>query len=152
MTARRIVVVGCGNPDRGDDGAGVAVAKRIEAAHIPGVEVVVDGGDPTALLEACVGTRELFVVDACIGGQKPGMVHRVDIAAQPLATLALGTNSSHALGAADAIELARVLGRLPDRALVYGIEGGVFDTGAPLSPPVSSAVERVAAELLDALL
>jgi hydrogenase maturation protease len=48
-------------------------------------------------------------------------------------------------------ELARALGRLPAHLLVYGIEGGRFDAGDELSPPVVAAVEQVRLELLERL-
>ena len=44
-----------------------------------------------------------------------------------------GASSTHALGLADAVELARSLGRLPQRVVVYGIEGAAFEFGNGLS-------------------
>jgi hydrogenase maturation protease len=58
---------------------------------------------------------------------------------------ALSGSSTHLLGIADAIELARALGRLPERTIVYGIEGETFAAGDDLSEPVAAAVERVVA-------
>ena len=73
-------------------------------------------------------------------------MHRLDAAAAPLpATVARG--STHAFGLAETIELARTLGRLPQRLTVYGIEGGCFDAGDELSPPVRAAVDAVRDEL-----
>ena len=55
--------------------------------------------------------------------------------------------STHLIGLADALELARALGRLPPRVVVYGIEGHRFGVGDPVSPAVAAAVDRVVAEL-----
>jgi hydrogenase maturation protease len=44
---------------------------------------------------------------------------------------------------AEAISLARVLGRLPERLRVYGIEGRCFEPGTEVSPEVKVAVEEV---------
>ena len=41
-------------------------------------------------------------------------------------------------------ELARAIGRLPGRTVVYGIEGGSFAVGAPLTPAVAAAAVTVA--------
>ena len=60
---------------------------------------------------------------------------------------ALAGSSTHLLGLADAVELARALGRLPATTVVYGIEGAAFDTGTGLSQPVAAAAERVAAAI-----
>ncbi len=56
-------------------------------------------------------------------------------------------SSTHAFGVGDAVELARALGRLPARVVVYGVEGADFTAGAPLSAAVESAVEHVVDEL-----
>jgi hydrogenase maturation protease len=55
--------------------------------------------------------------------------------------------STHRFGLADALELARALGRLPPRVVVYGIEGSRFAPGRPMSPAVAAAVERLAGVL-----
>ena len=87
-----------------------------------------------------------FLVDACASGAPAGTVRRFDVAETPLPAAAFGL-SSHGLGLAEAIELARALGLLPPSCVVYAIEGQSFAIGAPLSPPVATAVAAVAARL-----
>src|SRR5215207_5591238 len=57
--------------------------------------------------------------------------------------------STHAFGVADAIELARTLGRLPARLEIYTIEGADFTAGAGLSPPVAAAVNALTRRIVD---
>ncbi len=45
---------------------------------------------------------------------------------------------------AEAVELARVLGRLPARTVVFGIEGGSFEIGDRLTPAVAAVIEPTA--------
>jgi hydrogenase maturation protease len=52
--------------------------------------------------------------------------------------------STHSLGIAEAVELARALDRLPPRLTLYGIEGTCFDQGGHPSPEAVEAVERLA--------
>ena len=59
--------------------------------------------------------------------------------------------SSHALGVGDAVELARALGRLPRRMIVWGVEAGTLSTGAPLSAEVAGAVAIAAEGVLEEL-
>ncbi len=56
-------------------------------------------------------------------------------------------SSTHASGVAEGIELARVVGKLPARLVLYGIEASSFELGAPMAPAVAGAVARVAEEL-----
>ncbi|MFA6207521.1 MAG: hydrogenase maturation protease, partial [Methylocystis sp.] len=64
----------------------------------------------------------------------------------PLPRAAFGA-STHGFGLAEALELARALGVLPPRCIVYAIEGEIFDIGAPMSPAVAAAVAVVADRL-----
>ena len=137
-----LLVVGLGNTWRSDDGAGPAVARAL--GDDP--RVLVHEGEPIGLLDAWEGADEVMVVDAVASGAPPGTVHRLDAAAAPLPA-AVARGSTHAFGLAETIELARTLGRLPERLTVYGIEGGCFDAGDDLSPPVRAAVDAVREEL-----
>jgi hydrogenase maturation protease len=136
-------IVGVGNPWRSDDGAGLAVARALRGT-IPGVEVLEREGEPAALIDAWEGAETVWVVDAVASGATPGTVHRFDAAGGPLPAALFGA-STHLLGLADAVELARALGRLPDRLVVVGIEGASFEAGTTLTPAVAGAVVEAAA-------
>ena len=142
----RRVVIGVGNPDRGDDGAGPAVARLLRDTLLGAVDVVEDGGEMTGLVERLTDATEVVLVDAAVSGAPSGTVRRFDAVAAPLPQGCVGV-SSHGFGLAAAIELARTLGRLPPRCIVYAIEGTCFAPGAPLSPPVAAAVNDVAARV-----
>jgi hydrogenase maturation protease len=60
-------------------------------------------------------------------------------------------SSSHALGAATSVELARALGRLPQRLLVIGVEADSISLGSPLSPAVATAVGLAADAVMEVL-
>jgi hydrogenase maturation protease len=87
--------------------------------------------------------RAIIIVDAIRSGAAPGTLHRIDAGAAPLPGGVRGSSSTHALGVAEAIELARTLGRLPRHVIVYGVEAQHAATGAGLSPPVSTALDDV---------
>jgi len=140
------LLIGVGNPDRGDDGAGRAVARRLLAGEHPGVEVRECTGEATDLMQAWAGYDDVVVVDACRGAGPPGSVHRIgpDEAAR-IATLRHA--STHSLGVAAAIGLARALGTLPRRLVVYAIEASQNAEGAGLAAEVERGVEEVLAAM-----
>ena len=148
--AGRAVVIGIGNPLRSDDAAGLAVARLLREARPPDTEVIEFAGDPVSLIDMWAGARAVYLVDAVSSGGKPGTVYRFDAARRPVMA-GPRHRGTHALGVADAIELARTLGRLPDRLVAYGIEGGAFNAGAGLSAQAEMAVRVVSARLLDEL-
>jgi hydrogenase maturation protease len=127
MTSARPRVIGIGNPDRGDDAAGRLVAR-----------------EATGLLERLEGTEVAVIVDAAVSGAPPGTIRRFDAHAAPLPQT-VSDLSTHGFGVAGAVELARALGSLPGRCVVYAIEGRTFERGATPSPEVGAAVREVAA-------
>ena len=107
-------------------------------------------GEPVGLIEDWTGADAVIVIDAVSSGAPPGTIHRLDPLSEPIPA-GLSQGSTHAFGLAETIELARALDRLPARLLVYGIEGGCFDAGDQLSPPVRAAVDAVRDELQERL-
>ena len=138
----RAVVIGVGNPYRGDDAVGLAVAERLRDRVPPDVEVVECEQEPSRLLDAWEGADVALVVDASSSGAAPGTVHRFDAAAGGVPARVF-RSSTHAFGVGEAVELGRALGRLPARVVVYGVDGAAFVAGEGLSAPVEAAVREV---------
>jgi hydrogenase maturation protease len=147
VTLGRRLVIGVGNPDRGDDGAGRAVARRLARLAPPGLVVRECSGEAASLMAAWSGFDDVLLVDACRGAGAPGSVHQLG-ADDVDRVAALCPASTHSLGVAAAIGLARALGDLPRRLRVCAIESGRLATGEGLSPEVERAVDDVVASLL----
>lgn len=133
-------MIGIGNPLRGDDGAGVAVVERLRGRVPAGVEVVACAEEPSRLIDAWHGADAVVLVDTVASGGRPGTLHRFDADDGAVPARAF-RSSTHAIGIGETIELARALGRLPERVRVYGVEAESFAAGAPLSPAVDAAVD-----------
>ncbi len=139
------LIIGCGSPDRGDDAAGPLVVERLRTAGYP---ARLHHGDGLSLLDAWQGARHVVLVDAVVTGRPPGTVTRWDARTAPLEPDPVGC-SSHSFGVAEAIRLGRVLDRLPPILEIHGIEAAHFLRGAPPSPEVLDAVERLAALIME---
>jgi hydrogenase maturation protease len=135
-------IIGCGNPDRGDDAAGVLVSERLREL---GIQAETHIGDPLALLERWCCDDDVILVDAVVTGASAGSVRVWDL---PLAHIPHSTVSSHGFDIGQAVGLARILRRLPARLRVYGIEGQRFDVGTDPSPEVRQAIEAVVHEIV----
>jgi hydrogenase maturation protease len=135
-------VIGLGNAFRGDDAAGLEVARRLDARAFE--------GEPVSLVEEWRDVDRLILVDAMRSGAGAGAIRVVAAHDEPLPA-ELQRPSTHLMGVGEAVELARTLGRLPQETYVYAIEGERFDAGTGLSPAVAAAVERVA-ELIEEVL
>lgn len=128
------LVIGIGNPDRGDDGVGHVVARIIG-----GVE---HNGEATSLLAMLEGADSVWLIDAAESGAPPGTIHRIDCTTGT--ALPRRTVSSHGFGVAEAIALARALNMLPQHCIVFAIEAAQFEHRAALSPAVEQAAYEVA--------
>ncbi|MCB1486231.1 MAG: hydrogenase maturation protease [Bauldia sp.] len=150
MSGDGVIIVGIGNPERGDDGVGRVVVRRLTEMVGTDVETVEHDGEAASLLDCLEGARTAFLIDACVSGAPPGTAHRIDLAddAGILPDLQFGL-STHGFGLAEAIALGRALGALPPRSIVYAVEAASFETGAGLSPAVAQAVETVARMVAD---
>lgn len=143
------LLIGIGNPDCGDDGAGAEVVRRVAAAAPDGVRTLILSGEATELIDAWTGTERVVVVDAAKSGSPPGTIRCFDASAGPL-PVGLERRSTHGLGLAEAIELARNLDLLPSRLTVYAIEAAETSIGSNISPAVADAVGRLGDELAGA--
>jgi hydrogenase maturation protease len=134
-------VIGVANPQRGDDAAGALVADRLAAVGQREFDVLHSAGDVAQLLDWLAAYDDVILVDAMAA---QGAVKRLDARSGPLPALLSGA-SSHQLGLAHAVELARTLGRLPRRLIVYGIPGWDFSHGHSVTPGTEQAVRQVTA-------
>jgi hydrogenase maturation protease len=142
-----LLVAAIGNPDRGDDGVGPAVARVLQRQMPAGVRVIECGGDVLELVDEWARSAAVILVDASEPAGEPGRIRRLDLATSSLPA-DFAQNSTHAFGLAETVELSRALGRLPSHLVVYLVEGERFDIGAPLSPRVAEAIEKVAKAVL----
>jgi hydrogenase maturation protease len=142
-------IIGCGNFHRGDDAAGLLVARRLHALGVEtlGVEIIEQSGETFSLMDYWAGVEQVILVDATAPNGTPGQVRVWNANAGRLPEANFPC-SAHAFGVREAVELARAMNQLPPILLIYGIEGAQFFLGAPPSPEVESAVVSVAQQLV----
>jgi len=142
-----ILFLGVGNLHRADDGVGPLLAQRL--VHDPvfiekGVQAQAHSGEGVSLMHLWEGMESVVIVDAMKSGARLGSVRRFDVMKESLHA-GVFRYSSHLFGLAEATEMSRHLGRLPRAMIIYGIEGGEFTFGAPMSEPVAASVGTVEA-------
>jgi len=144
-----VVVIGVGNALRHDDAAGLRVVRSLSArARAEGIAVHEQQGEPLALLDIWQGADAVVLVDAINSGGAPGSIRRLDASSAPLPARLRGPSTTHAIGVGEAIELARALHRLPERVVLFGVEGRRFDAGEGLSDELEAVATRLADTVL----
>jgi hydrogenase maturation protease len=144
MNRASTAVIGVGNEYRRDDAAGLAVARALTC--LPSVTVMELAGEGSELIEAMEPFERVFIIDTSRSDSPPGEIREFDVSGEPL-PVHFFNYSSHAFGVAEAVEVARSLGRLPAMVTVYAIEGMSFDAGLGISEPVREAVSDVAGRI-----
>lgn len=140
-----LLVVGCGNLLRGDDGVGPVLVRQLWELGVPDGAQLVDGG--TAGMDTAFrmrGAKRVVIVDASATGAAPGTVYRVPGSEfeelPPLQGL-----HTHSFRWDHAIAFARwALGdACPSDITVFLIEVATVEFGAELSEPVLTGMQTV---------
>ncbi len=141
-------MVGIGNFHRGDDAAGLLVARGLRERLPDSWRVLELEGEGTSLLEAWAGEDQVIVIDAMRSGRPIGTIRRFDVHREPLPAEAFRV-SSHLFGLAEAIELGRALDLLPRRLTVIGLECGDCGMGREPGPEIMAAIGRCVEVVLE---
>ncbi|MGH9763224.1 MAG: hydrogenase maturation protease [Blastocatellia bacterium] len=160
------MIIGIGNDIRGDDAAGLLAARLLKArlrsdpttALSGSIEVLESSGEMTSLIEAWQGCDEVILIDCSVSGAPRGAIQKIDLLApnsrEILMSASLGL-SSHSLDLSGALDLARLLNKLPTRLTQYTVESGdqenSFEVGATASDEVVRAVNQVVCRVIEDL-
>jgi hydrogenase maturation protease len=142
-----IRIIGLGNELRGDDAVGLLAARQLRQTIGDRAEVIEADLAGVDLIESMKGARVAILIDAARSGKNPGMIHRLDASDSPIG-VRMRPHSSHALGISDALELARAIGVLPAKVIVYGVEAGNTEAGQALSSAVAKALDEVVGQII----
>jgi hydrogenase maturation protease len=151
--ARPILIAGVGSEYGSDDSAGLIAARRLRIAleasgALHGeVRVVEEPGHLASLIEQWKATATAVIIDAAVTGHAPGTLIRCEDDSLPTDE-ACRFASTHGFGVLDAIEMARHLGTLPHRVIIYGIEAARTGAGDTMCEEVSRAIDEVVADVL----
>lgn len=145
-----VLVVGLGNPLRGDDGIGPRVVDELSHVGLPEGVTVVDGGtgglDLLRILEG-PGTEEwsrVVIVDAADMGKEPGRFVRFRPDQTRLIAASDDRFSLHHAGLSEVLALADALERPLPELVIFGVQPAEVGWGERLSPAVEAALPALA--------
>jgi hydrogenase maturation protease len=145
-----LVVIGCGNLNRCDDGVGAIVARRLLAAGFepsPRIRIFDAGTNGMDILFQARGAKKLVIVDACSSGSEPGAIFEAPgdaLGNRPEPSFTLHDfRWDHALYAGRRIWA----NDFPEDVTVFLIEAQTLDLGLELSDPVARAADIVASRI-----
>jgi hydrogenase maturation protease len=139
-----VAIIAIGNEYRRDDGVGMVVLRQLTEVIPAGTGLTCVDGEPSRLMDAWDGSRLVILLDAAVcEPAHPGRIHRSTV----IEAESAASTSSHGLGVPEAVELARVLHRLPERLVLLTVEAADTGYGLGLSPQVEAAVPALVAAI-----
>ena len=142
MTRAPIAIIGVGNYLRGDEGVGIHAVEKLRSISWPEDVEIIDGGTPGVALLHLMEERQLVILIDCADfGAKPGEIEIFD--PDQLKRDEKEEISLHATDLLTSLELARRLGRYPQKAVIIGIQPKAISSGTSLSPELSYAVDEI---------
>ena len=133
----RVLIVGYGNPLRGDDGLGWSVAERLqELVHDPDIEILAVHQLTPELMDPISRAARVIFIDASVSGE-PGEIRERSVApGSPTPA-----QFTHHFTPETLLEGAgRLFGHTPE-AVLYTVSAAGFEFGAALSPPVRDSID-----------
>jgi len=138
------VIIGIGNPYRGDDSAGWAVVDAL--GTLEGIDLVKVRSDFAELLELFSSYTNVYVVDACQNSEQVGSWLCLDLLEEEIEEK--GLSSTHGFGLVQAVAFAKSLDQLPQKLQLYAIVGRQYEVGSNMSSEVVQAIDHVKQALL----
>ena len=153
-TDKKTIVLGMGNPLRGDDGIGVAVLETLKASYWFSENItIMDAG--TSSLQALLvmqGYQRVFIIDAADIGGAPGDWRCISI--EELSIIPEGLikyGSFHNAGLKDAIALGQILEILPEEMMIYAVQPQDLQISIGLSDTIATAAHEIVEDLIQRL-
>lgn len=139
-----VLLIGVGNPSRGDDALGPLFMERLEALRLPGVECLTDFQLQVEYALDLQGRERVIFVDASLDAPPPYTF-------EPATARADASFSSHELSPQAVLHACQSLFGPPPPAHVLAIRGESFALGEPLSEAAAAHLEAAFAFLVQHL-
>ena len=137
------MIVGLGNDYRRDDAVGLYIVRHLKNRLPAGIKAVVGVADGTDLIELWKDKKFCIVIDAVLSDSRPGTIHRYDGRTQDIPENIFSAYSTHAFNITKTIKMAEMLRQLPDKLIIYGIEGADFAAGQEMTEAVKAAADKI---------
>lgn len=139
------VIVGVGSP-HGDDQIGWCVAQLLAEQFEAGELELQLLTRPVSQLWTLLNSPRLLIIDACLADLPTATLRRITL--EQLETQSTGLLSSHSLGVAELLTLAKGMGMQIDHLRIFGIQLLQTEPMAELSPQLKVALPRIVDQLV----
>ena len=144
-----VLVLGLGNPLRGDDGIGPRLIEALNRRGLPEEATALDAGTGGLdLLQILEGWERAIIIDAADVGREPGQFVRFT----PDEASFVGSENAtslHNAGLAEVLALADALGQPLPELVIFGVQPEKIGWGEGLSEIVEATLPALVDKVLD---
>jgi hydrogenase maturation protease len=142
----QLIIIGIGNPFRGDDRVGWAVIERLsqESERLP---LDKTRGDVGELVEILGSHKKVIIIDACRSQEPAGTWKKIDAIKEQL-PLEPAVTSTHGATLSQVIDMAKNLDKMPEELIIFAISGKDYSIDESLTDAVDQAISVVIKEIL----
>jgi hydrogenase maturation protease len=136
---KKNILMALGNPLLSDEGVGVHILGEIEK-HIPPprpFDLLDSGNSSMRVLHNLKGHEKAVFVDCALMGVKPGEMKRF-LPEEAFSAKQIQGFSLHEGDLMKTLELAKMLGDLPEQVVIFGIQPASLEPGEKLSPALAA--------------
>ncbi|MBM3208246.1 MAG: hydrogenase maturation protease [Chlamydiae bacterium] len=141
-----LIIIGIGNPFRGDDRAGWVAIERL-AEQNEKLPLNKTRGDVGELVDKLGSHKKVIIIDACRSEDPAGTWKKIDAIKDQMPSEAPVT-STHGATLSQVIEMAKNLDRMPEELTIFAISGKDYDLDESLTNDVDKAISAVIQEIL----
>lgn len=139
---RPVLIIGIGNPSRGDDALGPLLIERLAALNLPEVELLTDFQLQVDYALDLNGRHTVIFVDTSVSAPEPYSFDRLQAARD-------NSFSTHAVSPAAVLYTCQQLYDAPPQAWVLAIRGYAFELGEGSNPGATPELSPQAANNLE---
>lgn len=146
---RKTVIIGLGNTLLGDEGVGVAVARRLsdEYAEQPGIRIIDGGTLSFTLAPELEASTQVILIDAAQLDAVPGTVQVFENDAMDEFISRNRKTSVHEISLMDLFTVAQLTGDLPERRALIAVQPAAVEWSDQLTRAVQDAVDVACARI-----
>ncbi len=146
-----IGIIGVGNILMQDEGTGPKVAEILKNNYTfnPEVEIIDGGTLGLELLPYLEKYRKMILIDVVDFHKEPGFMKV--LRGEDIPPYLKSKLSAHHVGVQDLIEVARLMGTMPEELVLVGIQPLSIDIGLDLTPTIAGKLNLLIEEVLKIL-
>ena len=147
MRLKPIMVIGVGNSIQMDDGIGIHVLNELKKYDLPEEAELFDGGTlGIDLMPYIEGREKLIFIDSVKADEKPGTIFKFE--PDDLNYDDAPKTSVHQIGLIDSLQMISMIGKAPEKIVIFGVQPKTIDWGEELSPELKLSIPKLIPHLL----